>query len=167
MASGKTTVGRALADRLGWELVDLDDVIREETGKEPGEILRIEGEPSFRELEARLTERFSDRSGIILAPGGGWAAQPGMARRLGPGTIRVWLQVSVDEALRRAAASGVDRPLLGPREGRRARARELLRRREPYYAEADLIVDVDGREPAEVADEIIRRLGMQREHDER
>jgi shikimate kinase len=167
MASGKTTVGRALADRLGWELVDLDGVIRDETGREPGEILRTDGESVFRALEAKLTDRYADRDHLILAPGGGWAAQPGLIRRLGPGTTRVWLRISVDEALRRAAAAGVDRPLLGPAEGRRERATELLRRREPHYAEAELVVDVDGRESEAVADEILRRLGMQREDDER
>jgi shikimate kinase len=64
-------------------------------------------------------------------------------------------------------AKEVDRPLLGPREGRVERAEALLRRREPLYAAADVVVDVDGLEPDAVVDEILRRLRTHREDDER
>ncbi|NIP83801.1 MAG: shikimate kinase [Gemmatimonadetes bacterium] len=167
MAAGKSTVGPVLARRLGWEFVDLDDRIREETGRTPAAILRDEGEAAFRRLEAALTDGLAGRRRLVLAPGGGWVTQPGLARRLGPGTVRVWLRVSLDEALRRADTSEADRPLLGPPDGRRERVAALLERRRADYAAAELTVDVDGREPADVADEIVGRLGLGRERDER
>lgn len=158
MAAGKTTVGRLLADRLGWHFVDFDDAIRDRTGLEPGAIIRRRGEAAFRGLEAQVTEELTGARNTVMAPGGGWVTRP-LAERLGPGTVRIWLRVSPDEAVRRAEAEGVDRPLLGPQPGRAERVAELARRREPLYAAADLEVDVDGKRPDVVVDEILRRLG--------
>jgi shikimate kinase len=168
MAAGKTTVGRALASRMGREFVDLDELILERTGRTAGAIIRADGEAAFRRLEADITADLAGRSGLVLAPGGGWGANPELARMLGPDTVRIWLRLSAAEAVRRAMASGGDRPLLDPGEGpgddpaKEAdlvrRAERLLQQREPAYAEAELVVDVGGREPAEVADEIVRRL---------
>jgi shikimate kinase len=172
MAAGKTTVGRALAHRMGREFVDLDELILERTGRNAGAIIRADGEAAFRRLEADITGGLAGRSGLVLAPGGGWGANPELARMLGPDTVRIWLRLSAAEAVRRAIASGEDRPLLDPAEGPGEdpgqdpggeadlvrRAERLLQQREPAYAEAELVVDVGGREPAEVADEIVRRL---------
>jgi shikimate kinase len=161
MAAGKTTVGRMLADRLGWTFVDFDDEIRTRTGSDAGTIIRTRGEPELRALEAELTGAFAGVDGVVLAPGGGWVTQPGLSVRLGPGTVRVWLRVSPSEAVRRAEAEGLDRPLLGPPAGRLERAAELARRREPLYAVAELTVDVDGKAPAAVAEEIVHRLELE------
>jgi shikimate kinase len=176
MAAGKTTVGRALAHRMGRQFVDLDELVLERTGRTAGAIIRADGEAAFRRLEAEITGHLAGRSGLVLAPGGGWGANPELARMLGPDTVRVWLRLSAAEAVRRAIASGEDRPLLDPAEspgddpgadrgedrGEEAdlvrRAERLLQQRESAYAEAELVVDVGGKEPAEVADEIVRRL---------
>ena len=123
-------------------------------------MIRDAGEAAFRALEAEVTADMAGRRHVVLAPGGGWAAQPGLAGSLGPGTVVVWLRVSPEEAVRRAESDPVDRPLLGPREGRVARMAELLRRRERWYREADLVLDVDEQTPEDAADEIIQRLGM-------
>lgn len=158
MASGKSTVGRRLARRLVWEFVDFDDAIRERVGRSPGEVIRTDGETVFRDLEADLTRTLAGASRMVLAPGGGWLTRPGLLHELGSGTLRVWLRVSLGEALRRAAADDADRPLLGPTEGREERAAALLRTREPLYARAELEVDVDGKDPDVVVDEILARL---------
>ena len=104
---------------------------------------------------------------VVLAPGGGWGTRPNLIARLGPGTIRVWLRVTLSEALRRAEAEGIDRPLLGPRHGRGDRARALLQRREPLYGRSERVVDVDGRDPEDIVREIVTVLGLDREGDER
>lgn len=167
MAAGKSTVGALLAERLGWRFVDFDRRILARTGLDPGRLIRERGEAAFRELEAAVTEDVAGADEVVLAPGGGWVTRPDLVERLGPGTVRVWLRVSLDEALRRARADDTDRPLLGPIEGRAERAAALLRAREPMYERAEIVVDVDGREPGVVVDEILRRLAPDGEDDER
>lgn len=159
MAAGKTTIGRLVADRLGWEFVDLDERIMERAGRNPGAIIRDRGEAAFRHLEAEVTRELASRRRVVLAPGGGWGADPSRAALLGPGTVRVWLRIDAAEAVRRAEREGIDRPLLGEPEGRVERAEALLRSRETSYAAAEYVVDVNSREPGAVADEIVRRLG--------
>src|SRR5690606_2211713 len=115
------------------------------------------GEPYFREWEAKLTREVAERRGVVLAPGGGWITQPGLFESLLDGTYVVWLRISADEALRRARRTLGKRPLLaGPDPLGRARA--LLARREPLYARADLVIDVDGRRSSSVAREIHQRI---------
>lgn len=167
MASGKSTVGALLAERLGWGFVDFDRRILERTGRSAGELIRERGEAEFRELERSVTEEVAGTERVVLAPGGGWVTRPELMERLGADTIRVWLRVTPDEALRRAASDDTDRPLLGPLAGRRERVEALLRTREPLYDRAEIVVDVDGRTPEQVADEILRRLSADGEDDER
>ncbi len=161
MASGKSTVGRLLAERLGWDFVDFDDAITDREGRTPGEVIRAEGEAAFRALEAAVTAELADRQDVVLAPGGGWATQPELAASLGAGTVRVWLRVSPEEAVRRAERDGTDRPLMGAPEGRMERMARLLHRRSEDYAAAELSVDVDAKRPGAVADEIVRSLGLE------
>ena len=167
MASGKSTIGPLLARRLGWSFVDIDAEVARRTGLPPAVLIRERGEPAFRQLEGRLTAETIQREGVVVAPGGGWVTRPGAADKLPPRTVRVWLRVGIDEALRRAARDATDRPLLGPPEGRLERAAALLRDREPLYAAAEVVVDVNRRDPARIVDEIVGRLDLDREANER
>ena len=93
---------------------------------------------------------------MVLAPGGGWITQPRLLDALGPGSLVVWLRVSAQEAVRRALADDVHRPLLaGPDP--LGKARLLLDEREPLYYLADAVVDVDGREVDDVVEQITGR----------
>ncbi len=159
MAAGKTTVGRLLARRLGWTFLDFDDVIEARTGATVPQIFREQGEAAFRALEARLTEELAHAPGVVLAPGGGWITQPHLLDLLGPGSLVIWLRVSPEEAVRRALADHVHRPLLaGPDP--LGKARLLLAEREPLYYLADIAVDVDERDPDDVAWEIAERIRL-------
>ena len=164
MAAGKTTVGHRLGERLGWRTVDFDEAISARVGRTPAELIREQGEAALRREEHRLTEELAGEKRVVLVPGGGWITAPGVLEALHPATALVWLRVSLEEALRRAESQGdrVDRPLLGELEGREARAADLLREREPYYARAPLVVDVDGKPPGRVVDEIIGQLHLER-----
>src|SRR5690606_38832104 len=89
MASGKTTVGRLLAERLGWRHLDLDAEIEREEGRSVAEIFRAEGEAYFRRREAVTGERLLAEPRTVLTPGGGWAADPARLDRLPEGTLTV------------------------------------------------------------------------------
>lgn len=160
MASGKTTVGRQLAERLGWRFFDVDEEIVRRSGQTVPEIFREHGESVFRALEARLAAEIRTAERAVIAPGGGWVTTPGALDDLPAGTFVVWLRVSAEEAVRRAGGA-MDRPLLAGADPL-DRARTLIAERESLYSRADLVVDVDDRTVAEVVDEIIARIPGER-----
>ena len=155
MASGKSAVGREVAQLLGWRFVDLDDEIRRETGQEIPAIFERSGEAGFRAIEVRAARRFLLRDRTVLAPGGGWAAQPGHMEELAADTLSVWLKVTAETAVARARAQEGERPLLNvarPVE----RARRLLARRESYYRLARLTLDAEEYSVSALASRIAR-----------
>lgn len=162
MCSGKSTVGRLLADRLGWDFIDFDEAIERRTGKKVAEIFRDHGEEFFREMEAELTEQVEDRWKVVVAPGGGWVTRPELVERLRTRSLVVWLRVrpeAVYERHRRQADGA--RPLLAVEEPLAAIA-SILAARTPLYERADAAVDTDDRSPAEVAELIAEMLGAER-----
>lgn len=153
MAAGKSTVGRTLADVLGWDFVDFDEEIERRIGMTVPDIFLRLGEPHFRDLEAALTAELGCREQVVLSPGGGWITQPELLDSLCPGSLVVWLRLTPEEAVRRSLEDAVKRPLLaGPDP--LARAEFLMAEREPLYRLADVAVDVVGKAPDEVAWEI-------------
>jgi shikimate kinase len=158
MAAGKSTLAPRIAHALDWRVLDVDAAIVAQTGCTVAEIFRDQGEAAFRRLEAELTAALSSGDPVVVAPGAGWIANPGsLAIREDAATRVIWLRISIDEALRRAQRDGVERPLLkgaDPRE----QAGRLLAEREPLYATADLVIDVDGRTEDAVLDDILKWL---------
>jgi shikimate kinase len=159
MGTGKTTVGRLLAGRLGWRFVDLDRAIEEQAGVSIPEIFRTRGEPAFRQLEAEALERaLGEGDGkTVLATGGGAACrEPNLTMMLTRGQV-VGLAVTPEEALRRAGpASG--RPMLDGPQDRLASATALLAEREPFYARAPVRIDTVGKTPERVVAEVLAAL---------
>jgi shikimate kinase len=153
MCSGKSAVGAELARRLGWTHLDLDREVERAAGRSVREIFAAEGEAAFRRMEAEATARIAERTGIVLSPGGGWITNPQLLDSLGAGTLCVWLRVSPEETVRRAAAEPGERPLLAGADPLAA-VRRLLAERERFYARAELAVLTDGRSVGEVTDEI-------------
>ena len=158
MAAGKTTVGRVLADALGWDFADVDAELVARNGVSVAEFFRSRGEAAFRAEEARLTAALCSRDHLVLASGGGWpGAGAGALPALPPGTAVIWLRISAGEAVRRARRDDTARPLLGVADPDYA-ARTLLAAREPRYRQADFTVDVDQRSPADVTHDILAWL---------
>ncbi|NJD17895.1 MAG: hypothetical protein FIA95_01215, partial [Gemmatimonadetes bacterium] len=158
MGSGKSSVGRLLARRLGWDFVDLDVCVERSEGRSVAAIFSESGEASFRLAEGREGERMLARDRIVLATGGGWAVQPGRMESLPEGTVSVWLRVSAEEAVRRARPRSGKRPLLAGPDPLGA-ARELLRHRERGYAQAGLEEDTEGKSVEDVTVRILELVG--------
>ena len=153
MGSGKTQVGQALARRLGWEFRDFDQEVKTRVGLPIPEIFRQHGEAHFRHMEGEVACRLLREDGVVLASGGGWAAQGRRMADLPSGTLSVWLKVSPEEAVRRVRRDGPTRPLLAVADPL-GRARELLAEREEHYRKADLAMDSE----ASDSDTLARRI---------
>jgi shikimate kinase len=160
MGAGKTTVGQALANRLSWEFVDLDDLIQAREGQTISEIFKNRGEKAFRNLERQLLKELvssSQGNASVLSLGGGAFIDNTNQQLLRENEIpTVFLDASADELFRRCQQPGVDRPLLSDRNGFLA----LYERRRPAYMNAAFCIQTAEREIASIVDEIMTRLGL-------
>jgi len=140
--SGKSTVGRSLAGRIGWDFVDLDELIVARAGRSVERIFAEAGEERFRELESLATAEVRFLDLVSLLPVGGWITLPKTVALIRPGAKFAYLRVGPATAARRVAASELARPLLAGGDAT-ARMEALLRRRERLYEAADLTVDAE------------------------
>ena len=153
MGSGKTTVGKVLADFLGCPFLDLDDLVVKKAGKSIPDIFAQDGEPAFRELEAKLLRQTVEKYGesaAVLALGGGAILAPASAALLRDKTVCIYLRATIDTLLARLEGETAGRPLADASLAARLAAREPL-----YEETAHVTIDTDGLSPDEVADEII------------
>ena len=149
MATGKSTVGPLLADRLGYRFVDLDWLVEARTQRTVAELF-AQGESVFRAAEAQALAETANGRGLVVATGGGTLVSPeNLAAARMAGAV-VWLRSSEAVTLARLGdARG--RPVLAGPDGQPlqgddlvARVRGLMAGREPSYAQADLVVESDG-----------------------
>ena len=153
MGSGKTTVGRILADALGCPFLDLDEMIVKKAGKSIPDIFAQDGEPAFRQLEARLLRQTVEKYGgstAILSLGGGAVTAAASATLLYEKTVCIYLRATLDTLMDRLAGETAGRPLADASLAERLAAREPL-----YEKTAHVVIDTDGLSPDEVVDEII------------
>ena len=152
--AGKTTVGRMVAERLHAGFVDIDTILIRKEGKPIAMIFAEKGEPAFREMERKEVDAALSNEPAVIAPGGGWAAQPGVLEEAKSRGYFVYLNARAEVAAGRAEASGTRPVLMG--DDPVARMRELFRTRDPYYAKADAAVQTEAKPAEKVADEVVR-----------
>jgi len=153
MGSGKTTVGRMVAGRMGYAFVDMDEEIERAAGLSVNTIFEKYGEADFRWREAEMTARLAGGDRQVVSCGGGWALNPGNVAAMGASSRLVYLRASPESILRRTG--GGSRPLLNVAD-RGERVASLLKARTPVYASvADLVVDTDESTPEQVSERIL------------
>lgn len=152
--SGKSTIGRAVAKVLGRPFLDFDVEIERRTGKSITRLFAQDGESVFRQMEVDLTKELAAAPPMVLAPGGGWITNFGVLALVRPPGRIIHLRISVDGALRRLSRSRVVRPLLRTEDPEAAMTR-LWERREPLYAQADLVIDVEVVDSQQVVAQVV------------
>jgi shikimate kinase len=139
--SGKTTIGRLLAERLDRPFVDTDDLIVRRTGMPIPQLFAERGEPAFRAVEREAVAEALGGPAAVIATGGGAPVDDGTRRRLWDGNLVVWLDAPVEALVKRVGAAGDGRPLLAG--GAAERLTALRTAREPVYAQAHLRVQTE------------------------
>ena len=155
MGCGKSSTGRELAALLGARLVDLDAEIVARGGRTIPEIFR-DGEDAFRAVELAVLRTLLDEADAaggttVLALGGGALTLSEARRQVFTRTECVYLRTRLDTIRRRLGTQDASRPLFRDAEA-------LYARREPVYAQAPIIVDTDEKDPAGVAEAVLRML---------
>lgn len=153
--AGKSTVGRLVAERLGWDFADSDDLIEARTRRKIAEIFATDGEARFREVEQAVLADLSGRERLVVATGGGALTTEGGRTAIQSG-FSAWLDVSPSQAAPRLATdpTTATRPLLaGDAEGRLA---TLLAAREEQYRRSDARISVGRLTPAQVAERVVK-----------
>lgn len=158
MGTGKTTVSKALASLLPMEEMDTDAYIAALEGMSISRIFEEKGETYFRDRETRLLEELKVKKGYIISCGGGMALREENRQKMKEAGKVVLLTARPETILERVKDND-DRPLLQGRKHVEG-IRELMDiRRERYEAAADITVATDHRKPADIAGEIVERIG--------
>jgi shikimate kinase len=155
MGSGKTTVGRLVADRLGRPLFDTDAEVEREAGRTIPEIFTEQGERGFRDLESEAVRAVSALRGRVVAVGGGAVLRPANVTHL-RSTGDIVILDAPPEVLASRVGAGGDRPLLADADDRVERLARLRSEREAAYrAAASGVIDTAGKTPEAVAEDVL------------
>jgi len=155
MGCGKTSVGRRVAQRIGWEFHDTDAIIEKRVGLPIPEIFSRYGEEYFRALETEVLAELATRRHLVLATGGGLPVREKNREILREHFFTVFLRVSFPILFERLRKS-TGRPLL-KKYPSFSELQALYESRVPYYSRAHVIIDADFLTEEEVAEEIVRR----------
>jgi shikimate kinase len=159
--SGKTSVGKILAQKLGRELVEMDKLISKRAKLTIPQIVERYGWSKFRELDEEITDKVAGRDNIINASGGGVVTREKNIQKLKKNGLLVWLQADVDTLVNRVGEDSERPPLVEGRTQRGDMEMTLNERKPLYQKAADLVVDTENKTPEEVADLVINLLKIE------
>jgi shikimate kinase len=156
MGTGKSCVGRLTADLLHFTFLDTDHVIEARAGKAISDLFAQDGEPAFRQWERRIVEELTRRKRTVIATGGGLPADEANLASLKTHALVICLWASPEVIWERVRGHH-HRPLLNEPDPL-ARIRQLLAAREPYYRQADVLVNTGMRSVREVAQHVVHQF---------
>lgn len=157
MGSGKTTVGRKLAETLGYAFIDTDEQIEKNTGKKISKIFEESGEQAFRQLETQFISSLTEAKSLVIASGGGAVLDPQNRHVFKALGYTIYLKATPRELYQRIK-NDTSRPLLQKAADPKAEMARLLAERERFYKEADIVVDTEDLSVEEVQDVLIDEL---------
>jgi shikimate kinase len=159
MGTGKTTIAKAVAKKLGKTPVEMDVLIEQRAGKSVAEIFKDDGEITFRQLEIDVTRDIAEKDNQVIACGGGIVLNRINIDRLKMKAVVVLLTVSFDVIEKRVCAGTGIRPLLAGSRDKAQTIRELMEFRQPFYERAaDITIDSSSIGIEATADLIIDRV---------
>lgn len=156
MGTGKSTVGNALASMLHLRLIDTDVLIEQRAGKRITEIFASDGEARFREYESEVVRELEEMRGSVISTGGGLVVNPANMDSLKKHALVVCLWASPESILARVGHQ-THRPLLQGAD-RLEKIKALLAVREPFYRQADVLLNCERRSPREVAQHVAHQF---------
>ena len=165
MGAGKTSVGRYVAEQLGFEFVDTDALIESRTGKTITQIFATDGEAHFRSLEHAVVEQLATRDNVVISTGGGLPTNQANLDSLKTHALIVCLWASADRIWDRVKNQS-HRPLLqtpNPQE----RIKEMLKSRAPFYRQADVLLHTDNRSQRQVCQQVLQQFRLARAKSEK
>lgn len=165
MGAGKTSVGRYVAEQLGFEFVDTDALIESRTGKTITQIFATEGEAHFRSLEHSVVEQLTARDQVVISTGGGLPTNQANLDSLKTHALVVCLWASADRIWERVKNQS-HRPLLQT-ENPQERIKEMLKTRAPFYRQADVLLHTDNRSQRQVCQQVLQQFQLARAKSEK
>lgn len=159
MGAGKSSVGRLVAEQLRFDYLDTDELIVSRTGRAIADIFKTDGEPAFRALERQVVAELTSRTKTLIATGGGLPVNPDNLASLKTHALVVCLWASPEKIWERVKNQS-HRPLLhdtNPQD----KIRELLAAREPFYKQADVLLNTELRSLREVAQQVIHQFRLE------
>jgi shikimate kinase len=158
MGTVKSSVGRLVAELLHFDYLDTDELIQSRAGRSIADIFKKDGEPAFRRLEQQLVSELAARKRTLIATGGGLPTNPVNLASLKTHALIVCLWASPEKIWERVR-NQTHRPLLcGPDP--KSKIVELLAAREPFYRQADVLINTDLRPAREVAQQVVHQFRL-------
>jgi shikimate kinase len=159
MGAGKTSVGRLVAEQLHFDYLDTDELIQSRTGRPIVEIFSTDGEAAFRKMEQELVGELAARTKTVIATGGGLPMNPQNLVSLKTHALVVCLWASPEKIWERVK-NQTHRPLLHDADPQK-KIHELFAAREPFYRQADVLLNTELRSVREVAQQVVHQFRLE------